>query len=133
MIEIMFSGFDQIVEERIKEAQRKGAFDHLPGAGKPLNLADDHLIPEDLRMAYKILKNADCLPPEIELKKEIFQTENLVAGMKDASAKYRVLKKLNFLIMKLNTLRGSSVIFDMPQHYVEKISQKTEHTGSGDG
>lgn len=127
----MLSGFDQIVEERIKEAQRKGAFDHLPGAGKPLDLADDHHIPEDLRMVHKILKNADCLPPEIELKKEILRTEDLLSGMKNTSAKYRILKKLNFLIMKLNTMRDSSVIFDMPQHYAEKLSQKMDPTGNG--
>ena len=126
----MLSGFETIVEERIREAQRKGLFDRLPGAGKPLDPADDHHIPEDLRMAYKILKNADCLPPEIELKKEILRTEDLLAGMEDTPEKYRIIKKLNFLIMKLNTLRGASVISDMPQHYVEKMSQKMDPPGN---
>ena len=117
----MIQGFEKIVEERILTAQQKGEFENLDGFGKPLALHDDFHVPEELRLAFKILKNADCLPPEIELKKEIRQTEDLLAGMQDTSEKYRLLKKINFLIMKLNTIRGSSVMFEMPQHYMEKL------------
>ena len=117
----MIQGFEKIVEERILQAQKRGEFENLDGVGKPLVLHDDHHVPEELRLAFKILKNADCLPPELELKKEIRQTEDLLVSMQDTSEKYRLLKKLNFLIMKLNTIRGSSVIFEMPQHYMEKL------------
>jgi hypothetical protein len=117
----MIQGFEKIVEERILKAQKKGEFENLPGSGKPLIFNDNHFIPEDLRLAYKILKNADCLPPEIELKKEIKQTEDLLAGMQETSEKYRILKKLNFLIMKLNTIRDTSIMNEMPQHYMEKL------------
>lgn len=105
-------------------AQMEGEFDNLPGAGEPLALSDDRWIPEDLRLAYKILKNADCMPPEIELKKEILRTETLLAGMKDAAESYRLLKKLNFLILKFNTLRNGSISFEMPQQYMEKLSER---------
>jgi DnaJ homologue, subfamily C, member 28, conserved domain len=117
----MIQGFEKIVEERILTAQKKGEFENLDGSGRPLALHDDYHVPEELRLAFKILKNADCLPPEIELKKEIRQTEDLLAGMQDTSEKYRLLKKINFLIMKLNTIRGSSVMFEMPQYYMEKL------------
>ena len=50
------SYFARVVEERIREAQKEGAFDNLPGKGKPLQLEDQSLIPEDLRMSYHILK-----------------------------------------------------------------------------
>jgi len=66
----MIQGFEKIVEERILKAQKKGDFENLIGSGKPLKLNENYYIPEELRLAYKILKNADCLPPEIELKKE---------------------------------------------------------------
>ena len=49
--------FHKIVEKRIKEAEKRGEFDDLPGSGEPLTLEDDSQIPEDLRLAYKILKN----------------------------------------------------------------------------
>jgi hypothetical protein len=117
----MIQGFEKIVEERILTAQKRGEFENLDGSGRPLALQDDYHVPEELRLAFKILKNADCLPPEIELKKEIRQTEDLLAGMRNTSEKYRLLKKINFLIMKLNTIRGASVMFEMPQHYMEKL------------
>jgi hypothetical protein len=87
----MLPGFNKIVEERIRKAQGKGEFENLAGCGEPLELPDDRHIPEDLRLVYKILKNADCIPPEIELKKEIRRTEDLLAGMEDAAVKYRTL------------------------------------------
>ena len=58
-------GYEKIVEQRIKEAMEKGEFDNLPGKGRPIPLEDDSHVPEDLRLAYKVLKNADCLPPEL--------------------------------------------------------------------
>ena len=117
----MFPGFDKLVEERIKNAQKKGDFKNLPGKGKPLDLDEDSCVAEDLRLAYKILKNADFVPPEIEIKNEIKRTEDLLANMKDEKEKYRILKKLNFLILKLNSMRSASINFDVPQQYVDKV------------
>jgi len=59
----------RLVEERIQKAQEDGLFDNLPGKGKPLNLDDDSSIPEDLRLTFKVLKNAHCLPIEMELQR----------------------------------------------------------------
>ena len=106
----MFAGFTKIIEDRIRKAQQKGEFENLAGSGKPLVLKEDGHIAEELRLSYKILKNADCLPPEVELKKEIERTEDLLRGMEDTAAKYRTLKKLNFLIMKLNSMRDMSIV-----------------------
>jgi hypothetical protein len=127
---VMIPGFTKIVEERIRKAQKKGEFENLEGAGERLNLADDQAVGEELRLAYKILKNADCLPPEIEIKKEIHQTEELLAGMTDTAEKYRTMKKLNFLIMKLNTLRSTSIKFEEPQKYTDKLITKLESSAS---
>ena len=120
----MITGFEKIVEERIRKAQEKGVFNNLHGAGQPLNLAQDSHIPEDLRLAYKILKNADCLPPEIEIKKEIHRTEELLAQMPDTAARYTTLKKLNYLIMKLNMTRQGNVQFDLPQQYISGVTER---------
>ena len=120
----MMAGFEKIVERRIKTAQREGAFDNLPGAGRPLELSDDSHIPEELRLSYKILKNADCLPPELELRKEIKQTEDLLAGVTDIHEQYRLNKKLNFLITKVNMLRGTRVEMEIPQRYMGRLSER---------
>ena len=48
-----------LAERKIEEAIERGDFDDLPGAGRPLDLDDlDPMLPEELRMAYRILKNA---------------------------------------------------------------------------
>ncbi len=112
----MLSGFTKLVEQRIQAAQRNGEFEGLEGAGKPIEFEDDSGIPEDLRMAYKMLKNADCAPPEIELKKQILKAEDLLGGMRDSQEKYKVIKKLNYLVTKLNCLRRAPVNLEEPQY-----------------
>ena len=124
----MFTGFEKIVEERILHAQKNGEFDDLPGSGKPLVFEDDVCVSGELSLAYKILKNADCLPPELELKKEITKTEELLSGMKETAEKYCLLKKLNFLIMKLNSIRNTPVMFEVPQQYEENLIKRIKRT-----
>jgi hypothetical protein len=116
--------FQKIAERRIVKAIREGAFDDLPGTGQPLKLDDDSHVPEDLRMAYKILKNAGYVPPEVALSKEIAKTEDLLAGMEDTKEKYRQLKKLNLLIMKLNMLRGTSTGLEKAQRYEKELVER---------
>ena len=116
--------FQKIAERRILEAIREGAFDDLPGAGQPLKLEDDSNVPEDLRVAYKILKNAGYVPKQVALRKEIAQTEDLLEKMEDTKAKYRQLKKLNFLITRLNILRKTSVNLEMDQRYEKKLVER---------
>lgn len=127
----MISGFERIVEERIARAQREGFFDGLSGSGKPIEFVDDGHIAEDLRLPYKILKNAGCLPPEIELRKQIEQTTQLLEGMPQEAERHRVLKKINFLIMRLNASRRGDARLDMPQHYVPAVVDRLS-TKAGD-
>ena len=56
--------FETIAERRIAEAVAHGEFDGLPGAGRPLEFDDDSMVPLELRMAHRILKNAGFLPDE---------------------------------------------------------------------
>jgi len=117
-------GFQKIVEERIKKAQEEGLFDDLPGKGKPLELEDDSHVPEELRLAYKILKNADCLPPELQLKKEIRQMEDMLEAIPDEKERYRLIKKINFKIMKLNMMGKKSPLLEETEIYYKKIVEK---------
>jgi len=96
------SGWDAIVEQKIAEAQRAGAFDDLPGAGKPLNLEDDRLVPEDVRAAYRILKNAGCVPAELVERKEAASLRRLVAAIAAGHPeRRRALAKLALLEARL--------------------------------
>jgi hypothetical protein len=119
--------FAKIIERRIKEAQKRGEFDNLPGQGEPLVLEDDSGIPEELRLSYKILKNADCLPPELQLKKEIRQMEDMLENIPDEKEKYRQIKKINYKIMKLNMLGRRSPLLEEKQIYYKKLIDKSDH------
>ena len=120
----IFEAFDKIAEKKIREAIDNGEFDNLPGKGKPLQLEDDRHIPQDIRLAHKILKNADCLPPELELRKEIFTIEEMLDGVRDTKEKYRQIKKLNYLIMKLNMSRRGSMDLEKHQVYYDRLVEK---------
>jgi len=116
--------FQKIIEQRIKEAQERGEFDDLPGSGEPLKIEDDSHIPEDLRLAYKVLRNADCLPPELELKKEIRQMEDLLEHIPDEREKYRQIKKINYKIMQLNMMGKKPLLLEETQLYYKKLVDK---------
>lgn len=119
-------GLQKIIEQKIREAQMKGEFDNLPGTGKPVEIEDDRHVPEDLRMAYKILKNANCVPPELELKKEIRRMEDMFESLSDEKEKYRQIKKINFRIMQLNMLRKTSPLLEDTEIYYKKVLEKAE-------
>jgi len=119
--------FQKIIEQRIKEAQERGEFDDLPGRGEPLKIEDDSHIPEDLRLAYKVLKNADCLPPELELKKEIRQMEDMLEHIPDEREKYRQIKRINYKIMQLNMMGKKPLFLEQTQLYYQKLVDKLGH------
>jgi hypothetical protein len=83
---------DFLAEQRIAEAVSRGEFEGLPGAGRPLELDDDTLVPEELRLAYRILKNAGFVPPEVEMLNEIADLERLVSKDSKAARKLALLK-----------------------------------------
>ncbi len=111
----------RIAEERIREAMERGDFDNLSNKGKPLNLEDDSLIPEDLRMAYRILKNTGYLPPELELKKEIVSLKDLINTIDDDEKRLKKLRELNFKLMKLSLMLKRPVNLD---DYEERLFER---------
>ena len=77
---------DLMAERRIAEAISRGELENLPGEGRPLELDDHALVPEDLRLAYRILKNAGFVPPEVQALNEIAELERL-AGLDSRAAR----------------------------------------------
>lgn len=100
-------GWDAVIEAKIAQAQAAGAFDDLPGAGRPLDLDDDRLVPEEVRVALRILKNAGYVPAEITERKEIVELRRAVAAMSETPQRRRLLAKLALLEAR-HELRGLS-------------------------
>ena len=118
---------DKLAEQRIREAQEKGEFDNLPGAGEPLVLDDDSMIPVELRVAYRVLKNANCVPVELQLRKEISEVEQLLRFTEDPAERDKAYTRLHYLLVKLDA-SGSSKAENLrnQQIYFEKLRNKVK-------
>jgi len=77
------SFFDELAEARLQAAIADGAFDDLPGHGKPLALEDLSRVSEDLRASYCLLKGANVLPEELQAREETLRIEDLIAACQD--------------------------------------------------
>lgn len=118
------SHFWRIAEERIKEAQRAGAFDNLPGKGKPLDLEDLSWVPEDLRIGYLVLKNAHVLPPEAELLKDIHTIEDLLKHVEDEGERRALARSIQFKLIRLDMLKRRSMPLRSVRDYSRKLVDK---------
>ena len=114
-----------MAERRILEAMERGEFDDLPGKGKPLSLEDDDpMVPAELRMAYRMLKNAGMLPPEVELRKEILRLSDLLDAVHDEGERRERRRELDCKLMKLNLMRQRPVFLEGLPEYRERVLQK---------
>lgn len=122
-----FEAWRRLAEERIDKAMKEGAFDGLPGSGRPLLLEDDTMVPEDLRMAYKVLKNSGHLPPELEEARDIHNARDLLAACEDEEERYRQMQKLNLLITQANERRvrygGRAIALQEDQYYDKVVAR----------
>jgi hypothetical protein len=109
--------FDLIAEQRVAEAIARGEFDDLPGAGRPIELDDDSLVAPELRVAYRLLKNAGYVPEEIRLLAELRSAEQLLAEALGEEERAVASARLQYLLGRLGasrvlTLRAESQYFE---------------------
>ncbi|MEN1968039.1 DUF1992 domain-containing protein [Lentibacillus sp. N15] len=85
------------MEERIKEAIDNGAFENLPGKGERLDLREElqGLAPE-IRMGYRILKNAGYITEETDKNKKDLTVDDLVTTATGKTGKVTAQSKRNF-------------------------------------
>lgn len=118
---------DQLAEQRIQEALARGEFTDLPGRGQPLELSDDRLIAPELRTAYRLLKNAGCLPPELELRKQVRDLQDLLDGAlaeEGALGRSQAQRRLQWLRLRLVHEGRSQVLTQSP--YLEQVMQRLQ-------
>lgn len=121
-----FAAIEIIAEQRIREAQERGEFDNLPGEGRPLPEDDlAHVAPE-LRLAYRILKNAHCLPPELAERKEIVQTVELLENCPDEKRRFQAMKRLRVLLDRLGANRHAAME-SQAAYYEKALSVLEKH------
>lgn len=114
--------FETLVEQRILEAQARGEFDRLPGRGQPLDLDEDPLVPDELRVAWRVLRNAGYVPPEVEALRRLREATDEAARAADGAAKERALRKLQALALALAESRpGRPLSLGVAPRYYAKI------------
>ncbi len=119
-----------IAERRIEKAIQEGSLDDLSHwKNKPMPKDDMEHVPADLRMGYRLLKNAGYVPEEVGLRKEIQKTEDLLANCTDEKEKYKQLKKLEYLRFKLEFKMGKKLQLDESSTYYSKVVDRVSVKG----
>jgi hypothetical protein len=115
-----------VAERKIEEAMDQGAFEHLEGAGEPLDLREDPLIDPSLRMAHRILKNNGFAPAWIEESKDIeAEIHRLRDRIKLSPEEFRGrAAALNRRILVFNLKAPSPSVHKRPMTVSESESQQ---------
>ena len=125
---------DQLIEQRIRQAQQEGAFDNLPGSGRPLNLDDDRMVPEELRMVCRVLKNAGYVPPEVEHLRELRQIEAMLIADAGEVQNTAARKRMEFLLYQLEQSGLARVAQAAWAEYTDKLAARLDsHSVTGRG
>ena len=95
---------EKFIDEQVRKAIEAGEFDNLEGHGKPLDLRAYFETPEDLRLAYSILKSNNFVPEEVELLKEIDALKTRLASSVDDQQKERLKKEITDKTYTFNML-----------------------------
>jgi hypothetical protein len=59
-----------LAERKLRQAIDEGLFEKLAGHGRPLEIPEDDLVPEEWRTAFRLLKSSGHLPAWLDLRKE---------------------------------------------------------------
>lgn len=95
---------ESAIEQKIKEAMARGEFDNLPGAGKPIDLDAYFNTPEDLRMAFAMLKSNEFVPEEVEIFKEIAELDEKLKTSSDEGERAKLASRREERRLKLMLL-----------------------------
>lgn len=80
---------EYIAERRIRQAQLEGEFDDLPGKGRPLPPDKFADLPQEIRLAARVLANSGYAPEEVSLLRALNEARRSVetAGAGDERAR----------------------------------------------
>ena len=112
-----WSVIQSIAERRIEESMARGDFDDLP---------DSH-VPPELRMAYKVLRNAGCVPPELAERKEISNLADMLEHCGDEQERVRQMQKLRFMILQARMKHQRPLNLDDDTYYDRLLERLSRH------
>ncbi|MEO5697427.1 MAG: DUF1992 domain-containing protein [Burkholderiaceae bacterium] len=106
------ASIDEQIAQALADAQRSGELQSAPSWGKPLDLDDGFArTPDELRMAFKALKEAGFVPPEVETMRRIAALRQVIDADPCAPEAEAMRKRLSdlrqHLALRLEKLRVS--------------------------
>ncbi len=116
--------FEKIAEERIKEWIEKEDFTKNKFFGKQVDNTEYFKVPETLRIAYHILKNANILPKELQLKSEIIKLRDMLEEISDENEFIKKLRKFQSLITEYNIISNKKYSSKNEEFYTKKLMKK---------
>lgn len=115
--------WDNLIEDLIADGHEKGAFDNLPGKGKPLNLKQNPYVPE-LDLAHTLLKDNDLVPAWISERNGLLQqTAQLREQMQRSWQRHR--REFDLLPARRDALTISW--YDACQGWLAAIAELNKH------
>jgi len=113
-----------LAEQKINQALAEGLELNSPHWKNRALPADDPNVPDELRMAYTLLKNSGFTPPELDLRKDINRLQDLLDRETDEGVRLKQMEKLNFLLMKLDFNRQRPNAIASQDGYYRKIVER---------
>ena len=106
---------DEQIAQSLRASQLSGELQSAASWGKPLDLADGYAqTPEELRMAFKALKEAGFVPPEVETMKQIAALRQAIEADPTAptadSMRRRASELQQHLALRLEKLRSTGTL-----------------------
>lgn len=96
--------FEKIAENRIQEAIEEGQFDRLTNKGQPLHLEEYFATPAAFRVGHSVLKNANILPAEMDLLRDIGRLQEQLEAAADESTQQQLRRERNEKELQLRLL-----------------------------
>ena len=91
----------ELIDERIRRAEADGAFDDLPGAGKPLPRCDD---PENA-VLNRILKDNGAVPEFVSLSRELARLREELRETSDRTRRRDIIKEMSLTEARIEIAR----------------------------
>jgi hypothetical protein len=119
------------IEAQIRVAREQGAFDNLPGAGKPLPNLDQEYDPDWWVKQLVRREQISILPPSLELLRKVNKELAEIETVRDEATVRRRVSALNVEIAKVNATVVEGPPTRLSTLDVEQVVARWRRTRSG--
>lgn len=90
-----------LINQKIAEAERDGAFENLSGAGKPLPREDD----PDNALLNRLVKESGGVPEFVTLSRELAKLREELRDTADRTRRTEIMKEMSMMDAKIELAR----------------------------